>query len=88
MPPWLSLIKTESAPSDPRPRQNAPGETGALRRDPPSSPTLIQDAPTLARAPGVHADSQLAAVIAAWSTLSEGVRAQILRLIETGEVAL
>src|SRR5690242_20658143 len=32
------------------------------------------------RAPGVHAD--LHAVIAAWPTLSEGVRATILRLVE------
>ena len=36
------------------------------------------------RAPGVHADLQ--AVITAWPTLSETVRATILRLIEAEEV--
>ena len=36
------------------------------------------------RAPGVHADLQ--AVITAWPTLSAAIRAQILQLIEAGEV--
>jgi hypothetical protein len=36
------------------------------------------------RARSVHADLQ--AVITAWPTLSEAIRAQILRLVETGEV--
>jgi len=38
------------------------------------------------RARSVHADPDLAAVIAAWPTLSAAIRAAMLRLIETGEV--
>jgi hypothetical protein len=44
----------------------------------------IQDTPTAARAPGVHAD--LRAVIAAWPTLSAAMRETILQLIATEEV--
>jgi hypothetical protein len=38
------------------------------------------------RAWSVHADPDLAAVIAAWPTLPAALRAAMLRLIETGEV--
>jgi len=38
------------------------------------------------RARSVHAEPDLAAVIAAWPTLSAAIRAAVLRLIETGEV--
>ena len=84
MPLRLALIKPNSAPSDPKPRQNLPEDAGALLRNPPSSPTPIQDETVVARAPDVHAD--LREVIAAWPTLSEAVRATILRLIQEGEV--
>jgi hypothetical protein len=80
MPLRLALIKTDSAPSDPKPRQNSPEDAVALHHDPPSSPTLIRDEPTAARALGVHAD--LGVIITAWPTLSEAVRATILRLIQ------
>ncbi|MGE3542202.1 MAG: hypothetical protein AB7N91_32905 [Candidatus Tectimicrobiota bacterium] len=38
------------------------------------------------RAQSVHADPDLAVVIAAWPTLSATVRTALLRLIATGEV--
>jgi hypothetical protein len=44
----------------------------------------IQDEPTLARAPDVHAD--LRTVITAWPTLSEDIQAAILLLIQGEEV--
>jgi len=84
MPLRLALIKTDSSQSGPKPHQNAPGDVGDLLCNSPSFPTLIQDVPTLVRAPDVHADLQ--AVITAWPMLSEAVRATILRLIEEGEV--
>jgi len=34
----------------------------------------------------VHTDPDLAAVIAAWPSLAEDIRAHVLQLIETGEV--
>jgi hypothetical protein len=84
MPLRLSLIKTDSSPSDPKPRQNSPGDAGDILLDPSSSPTLIQDESTLACAPDVHADLQM--IIAAWPTLSDEKRVQILRLIQEEEV--
>ena len=84
MPLRLSLINTDSSQSDPKPRQNSPGDTGNIPREIPSPPTLIQDETMAARAPGVHAD--LHTVITAWPTLSEGLRTTILRLIQEGEV--
>jgi len=47
-------------------------------------PQTDPSVPHTQRAPGVHAD--LAAVIAAWPTLSADVRATILQLIATEEV--
>jgi hypothetical protein len=64
--------------------QNSPKDTSDRGEDPPVFPTLIQDVPILTCAHGVHDD--LAAVIAAWPTLADNVRATILRLIATGEV--
>jgi hypothetical protein len=84
MPLRLSLINTDSAQSDPKPRQNFPRDTGDFPRNHLSFPVLIQNEPTAARAPDVHADLQ--AVITAWPTLSEAVRAMILRLIQGEEV--
>ena len=84
MPPRLALIKPDSPQSDPKPRQNSPGDIGDLLCEPPSSPTPIQDETMAARAPDVHAD--LHAVITAWPTLSECLRTTILRLIQEGEV--
>jgi len=84
MPPRLALIKTDSAQSDPKLRQNSPEDAGSIPRNPPSSPTPIQDATMTARAPDVHAD--LHAVVAAWPTLSAERRAAILRLIQGEEV--
>ena len=55
--------------------------------DPPHNAPSIHEQPTgvhRQRARSVHADLQ--AVITAWPTLSEAIRAQILRLVETGEV--
>jgi hypothetical protein len=75
----LSLIHTDASQAVPKSDRNSPTGTGDRGAGPPSFPTLIQDEPMLACAPGVHAD--LAAVIAAWPTLSEDVRATILRLI-------
>jgi Primase C terminal 2 (PriCT-2) len=85
MPPQLPLIKTDSAPSDPKTRQNSPEDAGSIPRDPPSSPMPIQDETMAARAPDVHAD--LRVVMGAWSTLSEAVRATILQLIQEGNDA-
>jgi hypothetical protein len=84
MPLRLSLIKTDSAQADPKPRQYTPADTGNIPRETSSSPTLIQDETMAARAPDVHAD--LHTVITAWPTLSEGLRTTILRLIQEGEV--
>jgi hypothetical protein len=84
MPPRLALLKPKSLLSDPKSCQNFPEGVGALLRDLPSSPTLIQDEAMTARAPDVHAD--LCVVITVWPTLSEERRATILRLIQGEEV--
>lgn len=48
------------------------------------TPHLAENNPPPSRAPDVHADLQ--AVITAWPTLSEAVRATILQLIQREEV--
>jgi hypothetical protein len=59
-------------------------ETSAAPEDSASTPQPNHPETHLSRAPGVHADLQ--AVITAWPTLSEAIRATILRLIQEGEV--
>jgi len=84
MPLRLALIKPNPPQAEPKPRQNSPENIGDFLHDPPSSPMPIQDEPTLARAPDVHAD--LRTVITAWPTLSEDIQAAILLLIQGDEV--
>jgi hypothetical protein len=64
----------------------APPSVPDAAHDSATTPQLNRTLPHVLCAPGVHADPGLAAVIAAWPTLSETVRATMLRLIETGEV--
>jgi hypothetical protein len=84
MPLRLSLINMDSSQSDPKPRQNSPGDTRDPLRNHPSFPALIQNEPTAVCAPDVHTD--LRAVIMVWPTLSSEKRAQILWLIQGEEV--
>ena len=84
MPSRLARSKPESPLAIPKSGRNSPEDTGDCGEEPPVFPTLIQDKPILACAHGVHDD--LAAVIAAWPSLAEDVRAHILRLIAIGEV--
>ena len=77
--PTLPALTPQRACSGPQTLARARDDSAAM-------PQANQTLPHALCAHSVHADPDLAAVIAAWPTLTESVRAHILQLIATGEV--
>jgi hypothetical protein len=76
--PVLPALRPQNTANTPQPQSAYQGISAG---GPQTNPSV----PHAQRAPGVHADPDLAAVITAWPTLAEAVRATILQLIATGE---